>query len=104
MHKPCLSCGDIFSGKGSRCASCASLYEAEVIRPRRGSTASRGYGSVWQRLSQSILERDGYRCYLCGDWANTVDHLVPKAAGGSDDPTNLAACCRPCNSAKGARK
>jgi hypothetical protein len=29
-----------------------------------------------------------------------VDHVVPKAIGGSDDPTNLVAACESCNGGK----
>jgi hypothetical protein len=30
----------------------------------------------------------------------TVDNIIPRAAGGSDDPDNLAAACMPCNRSK----
>ncbi|UGT65285.1 HNH endonuclease [Nocardia gipuzkoensis] len=30
----------------------------------------------------------------------TVDHVVPVALGGSDDPSNLAAACKDCNAGK----
>jgi 5-methylcytosine-specific restriction endonuclease McrA len=47
-------------------------------------------------------------CAVCGtpgDANNplSVDHIVPKAAGGSDDPRNLGPLCRRHNSAKGTR-
>jgi hypothetical protein len=29
-----------------------------------------------------------------------VDHVIPVALGGSDDPSNLTACCRDCNAGK----
>jgi hypothetical protein len=32
----------------------------------------------------------------------TVDHVVPTALGGSDDPTNLVAACKDCNAGKSA--
>lgn len=31
----------------------------------------------------------------------TIEHLIPKAAGGTDDPQNLWLSCRLCNEAKG---
>jgi 5-methylcytosine-specific restriction endonuclease McrA len=32
--------------------------------------------------------------------ANTVDHIIPVAKGGTDDPENLVAACRKCNFSK----
>jgi 5-methylcytosine-specific restriction endonuclease McrA len=31
----------------------------------------------------------------CGERATTVDHITPRAEGGTDDPSNLRALCRP---------
>lgn len=33
----------------------------------------------------------------------TLEHIVPKAAGGADVPANLALACARCNSQKGTR-
>jgi 5-methylcytosine-specific restriction endonuclease McrA len=46
-------------------------------------------------------------CGICGEGPRTddpwvVDHIVPRARGGSDDPTNLQAAHRSCNGRKGA--
>ena len=60
------------------------------------------YGWVWQRLRPAILARDGWRCWICGNPANTVDHVVALAEGGAPyDPANLRAACRPCNCRRG---
>lgn len=43
-------------------------------------------------------------CFYCGDeFAATVDHLVPRALGGTDDQWNLVSACHRCNSRKGNR-
>lgn len=68
--------------------------------------SSRGrHGRPWRRLRIQILDRDRRICHLCGHpGADTVDHLVPLAAGGHPtDPANLAAAHLTCNSRKGAR-
>jgi 5-methylcytosine-specific restriction endonuclease McrA len=50
-----------------------------------------------------IFVRDGAACVHCGaDEDLTIDHIIPVAAGGTDDPANLQVLCRRCNSAKGA--
>lgn len=51
---------------------------------------------AWRKLRAWVLVRDGYRCGYCGDSANTVDHVIPRIDGGSDDPANLVACCWRC--------
>lgn len=50
-----------------------------------------------------IMERDAYRCRHCGDHRNlSIDHIIPRAAGGSNDDSNLQTLCIPCNMEKGA--
>lgn len=60
--------------------------------------------AISKRLRFEILRRDGHACRYCGEKAPkvkiTVDHVVPKALGGTDEPTNLVAACGPCNSGK----
>jgi hypothetical protein len=63
--------------------------------------------AVTKRLRYEILRRDNHACRYCGapaapDTPLTVDHVVPVALGGSDDPSNLVAACRDCNSGKSA--
>lgn len=59
-----------------------------------------------------ILERDQFCCKYCGldgraSFENalvmSVDFVVPRARSGKKDPSNLVACCRPCNMIKGTR-
>lgn len=60
--------------------------------------------SVPKRLRYEILRRDNHACRYCGatapDVPLTVDHVVPVALGGTDDPGNLVTACRPCNEGK----
>ena len=44
------------------------------------------------------------QCTYCGRSGRlSLDHLVPRLAGGPDDANNLIPACRTCNSSKGAR-
>jgi 5-methylcytosine-specific restriction endonuclease McrA len=61
---------------------------------------------------RKILERDDYVCRYCGldgraSFENAlvmrVDFVVPRARRGKKDPSNLVACCSPCNTIKGTR-
>ncbi|GAS94389.1 HNH endonuclease domain protein [Mycolicibacterium canariasense] len=62
--------------------------------------------AITKRLRFEILRRDGYRCRYCGHTAAEaelrVDHVIPTALGGGDDPDNLVAACEPCNTGKAA--
>lgn len=61
-----------------------------------------------KRLRFEILNRDGHTCRYCGgqppDVVLTVDHVLPTALGGADDPSNLCAACRDCNAGKSSVK
>lgn len=60
--------------------------------------------AVSKRLRFEVLRRDNHTCRYCGGTAPdvmlTVDHVVPMALGGSDEPSNLVAACRDCNAGK----
>lgn len=77
---------------------------SELNRP---NAARRGYCSKkWFAIRQKILLRDAYTCQECGRVCSrkqeaTVDHIVPKSKGGTDEPSNLQCLCLPCNSRKG---
>lgn len=56
------------------------------------------------RLSRhAVLARDHYTCQYCALKGKdlTIDHVVPKWAGGPHTWDNLVACCRKCNLKKG---
>jgi 5-methylcytosine-specific restriction enzyme A len=73
------------------------------------SRQSRGYGARWDKLRLRILARDSHLCQPCLNTgilkpATQVDHITPKAKGGTDDPDNLQAICDPCHKDKTARE
>jgi 5-methylcytosine-specific restriction endonuclease McrA len=56
-------------------------------------------------LRQYLLEKWHRTCAYCGakDVPLNLDHIAPKARGGSNRASNMALACIPCNQAKGAR-
>jgi 5-methylcytosine-specific restriction endonuclease McrA len=52
---------------------------------------------------RSIFRRDGHRCQYCGKTTGnlTVDHVLPRASGGTESWENLVCACTECNSRKG---
>lgn len=60
--------------------------------------------SISKKLRFEILQRDGFRCQYCGregpEVALEIDHIKPRARGGTDDPENLTVACFMCNRGK----
>lgn len=99
---------------------CAALVREERYCPKhlqqsrgaydqeRGSAAQRGYGARWRRLRAMKLAADP----ICADpyhrhpgqiiEATEVDHILPRAQGGTDAWGNLQSLCGPCHSYKTA--
>lgn len=66
-------------------------------------------------LRDSVFERDGWLCHLCGDVVDrsvhylndaypSLDHVVPMSRGGEDTFENLRTAHRLCNSIRGVRE
>jgi 5-methylcytosine-specific restriction enzyme A len=102
--RPCLDCGT--PTRGTRCPPCSAV-RARARDVIRGNRHQRGYDSTWTRTAARTIA-SARQCVDCGtagsrDNPLSADHVIPKAQGGTDDPSNLAVRCRRCNSAKGAR-
>jgi 5-methylcytosine-specific restriction endonuclease McrA len=102
---PCRSCGDpidvsrhegrrIRRGRTAMCADCFSQ------RQKHGVPA------------KMLARRDGYVCKACGKTVDldipapnplspTIDRIIPRARGGSNDLNNLQLVHRVCNQVKG---
>ncbi|WP_405453710.1 HNH endonuclease [Paenibacillus sp. HJGM_3] len=50
-----------------------------------------------------ILNRDNYTCHFCGQYGDTIDHLLPRAKGGHTTPVNCVCACNFCNQSKADR-
>jgi 5-methylcytosine-specific restriction enzyme A len=75
----------------------------------RQSRHERGYGWEWEKARKRVLVRDKYLCQLCMKAkrvrvATDVDHIVPRAQGGSEADDNLQSLCGDCHKAKTARE
>jgi len=57
----------------------------------------------WHATRARAIERDNCTCRYCGAPAGHVDHVFPKAMGGTDHLFNLVAACSACNLSKGSR-
>lgn len=79
----------------------------DQLRCRHGC----GQSKFSRAFRVALHERDGWRCRLCGDRlartrqvphpkAPTVDHIVPRSLGGSDNAANLQSAHFRCNALK----
>ena len=62
--------------------------------------------TISKRLRFDIFKRDSFTCQYCGrtppEVRLEVDHIDPRAAGGTNDQINLITACFECNSGKSA--
>lgn len=74
---------------------------------------TKNFGKVPKKMfkhppsNESIYIRDGKTCQYTGQLLTrdslSIDHIIPKSKGGTDDWTNLVTCHRQINSKKGNR-
>lgn len=108
----CRLCGEQCVKRGMQggrgmCMACKRI--ADKANSRKG----------YRRKLTKICRRDGWRCQLCScrllkTWkldsqgvphprCRTLDHILPRAEGGTDHDWNLQACCFKCNYEKGKK-
>jgi ATP-dependent DNA helicase RecQ len=67
-----------------------------MSRPRTASE-----DAAWARVRQIVLARDGRRCADCRATDDLhIHHLVPRALGGPDEPSNLVVLCDGCHASR----
>ena len=81
------------------------LSEADLLRRVEREQPTRS--PIPQKLRYAILKRDREQCVKCGaspkknsEVTLEVDHIIPFAKGGTNDPTNLQTLCWSCNQGK----
>lgn len=80
----------------------------------KGTTEFKWGQSKRRRTKEAILKRDGPKCGICLNVIDlsipapfpqcwTLDHVVPRIRGGSDDMANLCGAHKACNEWKGQK-
>lgn len=107
--RPCAhpGCGQLVRDGSGRCAKHKGEAKKASNFTKRLSRHERGYGYAWEKLRLVIMQRDAGLCQVCKAEGRLkpgtiVDHMKPKAEGGSDDLGNLQVICKPCHMMKTA--
>lgn len=109
---PCADCGHTFTTNPAWGKVYCSTRCRKRVETRR--LPGRVHKGPWLKHRGAVLARDNFTCWLCGGatsktyryddpWSPTLDHVIPRAAGGTDDLTNLRTAHAICNSLKGAQ-
>ncbi|MEW7867484.1 HNH endonuclease [Aeromonas diversa] len=89
---------------------CESHKHNGWVRHQGGrSRHQRGYGKEWESRRAEVLKRDRGLCQECLSKgrvtpATTVDHIIPRVQGGTDEDGNLRSLCKSCHASKTARE
>lgn len=111
LPRPCVDCGEP-TRDGTRCGTCTDEHHPPDHRDysQRQTTAARGYGAAWQKLSRRARALQPW-CEDCGNSHPadlTTDHSPEAwdrvATGLPVRLVDVAVVCRACNSARGAAR
>lgn len=100
------------------CGSCGkAMYRPRSDAPTCKACRMRAKRAVYIHpdIRRSIYVRDGWTCGFCGEavedglpssspWQATLDHIIPRSLGGSDDASNLRLLHRYCNAVRSNRE
>jgi len=124
--RTCDVCGRLFASRSAltkRCSQQCKIDHAGVRIKDLYALATQyidGHyiGGQWRAgLYAYLVERDGDKCGICGRKVNitlksgtrgsrrgpSVDHIIPRSRGGSDDPSNWRLTHWGCNQSRGNR-
>lgn len=100
--RPCRApvCGNKTTASHGYCEEHEHLHKPWATRKGSG----RG-GRPWRRKRDAVMRRDKGLCQPClknnrVTPASQVDHIIPKAEGGTDADSNLQAICKACHDVK----
>jgi 5-methylcytosine-specific restriction endonuclease McrA len=98
-----------------RCGEECQRIETRGRFPRLcGSCRPNGGAHIPDRLRAEVYERDGWVCGICtepvdanligsrSEWRPSIDHIIPRSAGGDEQDANLRLAHFWCNAVRGA--
>lgn len=111
LTKQCQRCKRIIPYSMNYCGACQSIIEQQKKASRakqtryydnnkRDKRSTAFYNSpAWKLLSRTVLQRDQYKCQICGEIATEVHHCIPIKKDWSKrfDINNLMSVCTSCH-------
>lgn len=111
LTKQCSRCHKLIPYGMRYCSTCQPIAEKQTEESKarsnryydadiRDKRSTRFYNSKpWKLLSQTILQRDEYRCKECGEIATEVHHKIPIKQDWTKrfDINNLMPVCASCH-------
>jgi len=84
------------------------VFEALYHHDQKKKAVNRERRAMTNELRYQILQRDGFRCQVCGRTQADgtvlhIDHIMPVSKGGKTEPSNLRVLCAECNLGKGSK-
>jgi hypothetical protein len=75
------------------------LFESGSIQPNQFMSAEDKQTYLksrkWQSIKAAVLQRDQYKCQVCGSTSNLeVHHVTYQGLGGNEELSDLATLCR----------
>ena len=100
--KPCRYPGCCALTDFSYCSEHQKLMDRQYNRYGRTKEQKRRYNGAWPKIRSRFLNAHPL-CEICmkegrATPAAEVHHIIPLAEGGTHDPENLMALCKPCHS------
>lgn len=72
------------------------ILESRKVRER--DAFKELYDQFWAIRRMEVLERDRFQCRACGSCHSlSVDHIMSRGSGGTDDMSNLRTLCVVCH-------
>ena len=117
----CSKCGESFMGtkyytqqrRIILCSDCLpelsklrfiKKHNQDLVPPEISYANSSFAANTWHTagfstgLKLAIMQRDGWKCYICGKSTNLhVHHLIPRSDGGEHTAENLVTLCGGCH-------
>lgn len=102
---PCRKCKAAHNNRNGYCDEHQSLSVGWFKRRSKAKQTRNGSTRRYRKEREAILIRDNYLCQPCKRnglfvAAVEVDHIVPEAEGGSDEPSNKQGICLYCHKVK----